>query len=151
MSNLSTAQLIRIHTLLKQENLMDVKPEIVKNYTTNGTASTKDLTFDQANRLIVNLGGKAIKDPNSAKHKYAGYLSLDNNQHKRILSLLFQLQCTKSSEKRHGEVSLVVDTERFGKWVLKSTAEKKPIKELTPKQVSKVIYQLEIMLYKKHT
>jgi len=55
------AQIAKIHVLLGQLGLTEQKAEIVYNLTNRRTESTKELSIDEARRLIINLTGY---DPN---------------------------------------------------------------------------------------
>lgn len=55
------AQITKIHVMLGKLGLTDQKPEIVYNLTNCRTDSTKELSIDEARRLIINLTGY---DPN---------------------------------------------------------------------------------------
>lgn len=61
MQKITTPQLQKLHVLLNNLGLIDQKADIVHNMTNGRTESSKELTTDEARRLITNL---AEYDPN---------------------------------------------------------------------------------------
>ncbi len=55
MQTATKPQIAKIHVLLSNLGIIDQKPEIVYNLTDGRTESTKDLTIDEARKLISNL------------------------------------------------------------------------------------------------
>ena len=61
MQTATKPQIAKIHVLLTNLGLLDQKPEIMYNLSNGRTDSSKNLTIDEAKRLITNL---ATYDPN---------------------------------------------------------------------------------------
>jgi hypothetical protein len=61
MQKATQPQIAKLHVLLNNLGLIEQKAEIVYNLTSGRTQSTKELTIDEARRLITNL---AQYDPN---------------------------------------------------------------------------------------
>lgn len=55
MKTISKPQLTKIHVLLAQAGLMADKKQIVANFSNNRTQSSRELSFDEAKRLITSL------------------------------------------------------------------------------------------------
>ena len=94
-----------------------------------------DLTFDQANNLINQLGGQA------QSYKAFGYFDFNNSQHKYILSLCYQLQWT---EKIGGKPR--PDIHKLGVFIAKRTKAKTPLQQQESNEVSDTILSLEAVL-----
>ncbi|MGB1295762.1 MAG: hypothetical protein ACPG6V_09795 [Flavobacteriales bacterium] len=142
-------QIVKIHTTLNRNGFEPFeKKQIISSYTkSEDSTSTSDLTFDQANALLVKLGIEAEKENTvNYEHLNAGVINRENNQHRYIMSLLYQLKwvCQSKNQPR-----VILDRERFGRWLLTKTAEKKSLDKLSKTQTSKIISQLEIMLTKR--
>lgn len=119
----------------------DLKEEYVQWATNdNNKISTNDLTFEQANKIIKQLKGSMIKYDNWA------YFDKNNQQHKYIISLLYQIGWTTGSE-RYGRIA---DLERFSEFLKseKSPVRKK-LKSMQTNELSKIINALESMLDKR--
>lgn len=102
--------------------------------------SCNDLTFEQANKVIKELGGKPFISP------YRSWATFDkeNSQHKHILSLCIQYGWCSTHEK-YGEVA---NLDRLGEW-LKNDSKcpvHKPLRQMEPKELSKIIIALEGMV-----
>jgi hypothetical protein len=61
MQNATKPQIAKLHVLLNNLGIAEQKAEIVYNITDGRTESSKELTIDEARRLIINL---AEYDPN---------------------------------------------------------------------------------------
>ena len=76
--------------------------------------------------------------------KYWGGFNSENNKHRYILSLLIQNGWT-ATHKVTGRPC--ADVERFGRWLQsKKSPVQKPLRKMTPIEVSKIITALEGML-----
>ncbi|MDB0603161.1 hypothetical protein PL373_18920 [Tenacibaculum maritimum] len=138
-----TAQIQYIHKLLPTVIKDDAyqKAMVVTRFTLDNTKkSTKELTFDQANRLIEHYGGKAIK------YDHWAYLDFSNSQHSRMYSALMQLGWKNYSTEK---TKYVADLVRFSEWLKsKKSPVQKKVKDMNPKECSKIISALESMLEK---
>ena len=132
------SQIQRIHALLPTviKNDADQKAALVQQYTGDwNKTSTKDLTLNQANELIVRLGGQAIKYENWA------FFDFKNGKHKYILSLCLQNGWSVFSQKYQKEIA---DTYRLSEFLKSDKSPvKKPLNKMTSTEVSKLIYVLE--------
>jgi len=87
-----------------------------------------------------------IVQGNRSASKNWGLFEKTNQQHRTILSMLRTLQWVVSSEK-HGEVA---DIKRLSEFLKSDKSPvKKPLKEMEPKELSKIISCLESMTTKK--
>lgn len=132
------SQIQLIHMLLPVviKNDADQKKSLIQQYTKDwNKTSTKDLTIDQANELIVRLGGKPIKYDNWA------FFDIKNSKHKYILSILMQAGWAVWNSERS---CYVADLYRLSEF-LKSdkTPVKKHLNKMTDKELSKLIFVLE--------
>ena len=139
-------QIIKVHTLLNKEIEEHLKCDVVNIYTDGQYTSVKDLTFDQANRIIVDYGGQPEEKDIVLEHLKFGKLRRDNPQHRRIMAVLYQLNWTMKSRNMD---KMILDVERFGEFVKTHSKAKKPVTQMTPSQCSNLIYQLESILTKK--
>lgn len=128
----------------------DIKEEYVQWATEDvSKISCNDLSFDQANAIIVHqLGLKSVTAVKEDTPLYWGFFDKDNQQHKFILSLLRQLNWTKLDTK-YGRLA---DIERFGAWLQSDKSPvNKPLKAMDPKtEVKRIIVALESMISKKY-
>lgn len=109
------------------------KSEMVQEITNDKeTTAVSALTFDQANLLIQQLGGKA------QGYIVFGYFDFDNQKHRYIVSLCHQLGWTTIKGSRS-----IADLERLGHFVAKRTKAKKPLQKQEPKELSDTITSLE--------
>jgi len=110
----------------------DTKEEWVQWATADvNKTSTNDLTFDQANMILKQLN---VKVHTSVKDPYEEF-DAKNTQHKRIMAQLYTIGWTKMVKGRE-----VPDFVPFANWLKTKSPVKKPLKEMTPRQVSKVIF-----------
>lgn len=125
----------------------DLKEEYVQWATNdNDKISCNDLSFEQANAILKQLGIPPLKPVKEDTPLYWGFFTKTNEQHKYILSLLRQIGWTKS----HNQYGLVADIERFGEWLQsKRSPVQKPLKKMNVNELSTVINALESMLGKK--
>lgn len=136
-------QMQQLHALLPSviKSNPQQKQLLVTKYTGNPKLkSTKDLSFDQANEIIKQYGGKPLTYDNWA------WFDSKKNQHRYILSLLNQLGWNKYdiNLKRH-----TADLYRFSEWLKSNKSPVQlPLKKMTPKQTSIIISALESMLSK---
>ncbi|MFD2566101.1 hypothetical protein [Pseudotenacibaculum haliotis] len=138
--NVTTNQIKKIHTLLSPEIKKDkeAKESVIIQYTRDQSkVSTKDLTFEQANDLIVDLGGYP------EVNEWAAF-KVAKDSHRYILSLLQHSGWTYYS---HRFNRTVADMNRFGEWLQSEKSPvKKPLVKQTPQETSKTIVALEGVL-----
>lgn len=115
------------------------KKSLVQLYTGDiAKTSTNDLTHFQANQIIQRLGGKPIAYGNWA------FFDKSNQQHRQILSLCIQYGWSNTSGK-HSEVA---NLNRLDNWLRtdKRCPVAKPLKQMIPQELSKIIVALEGMI-----
>lgn len=132
-----------IHAVLPGEIKMDpdAKKSLVYSFTGDSAKlSTKDLSFTQANEMIIAFGGKAVMYDNWA------LFDKDNAQHMRLMSVVQELGWTVFNQKMGRELP---DLPRLSEWLksVKSPVKKK-LKEMHTTEVSKVIFAIERMIIK---
>lgn len=131
------SQIKKIHTLLPPgiKNDSDQKKNLIQQYTGDWKkTSTKDLTLDQANEIIIRFGGKPITYENWA------FFDVKKNRHLQILSLMHQIGW--SVEKVPGEH--YADLYRLSEFLKSDKSPiKKPLNKMNDKELSKLIYVLK--------
>ena len=134
------SQIKKIHTLLPPgiKNDPDQKKNLIQQYTGDwNKTSTKDLTLDQANRLIVRFGGKPITYENWA------FFDHTKASHRNILSICSQMNWTVYDNDKG---RYFADLYRLSEWLKSAKSPvKKPLQKMTPKEVSKIIVALSNM------
>ncbi|HEY4543563.1 MAG TPA: hypothetical protein VIG40_02870, partial [Tissierellaceae bacterium] len=119
---------------------VNIKEELVQWATQdNKKTSLNDLSFEQANKILIAQGDKptpienwALFDKNNSKHKY-------------ILSLCYQLGLTTELKGR-----TIADTNKLSEWIKSERCPvQKPLKQMTTFELSRVITALESMVQKK--
>jgi hypothetical protein len=127
MATSGQKRLIAINTHNK-----DIKEEWVQWATADvKKTSTNDLTFDQANMILKQLGLKEhVKDLWSSFDK-------NNPQHMSILATMRTAQWVKKVNGRE-----VADLDTLDHFLKTKSPIKKPLKEMTYEETSKVIYAL---------
>lgn len=135
-------QLIHLNTPTR-----DIKEEFVQWATGDvSKISCDDLTFDQANQILKQLHVKPVRMVRENTPEYWGFFTKTNTQHKYILSLLQQIGWVKT----HDVYGKVADIERLGKWLQsKRSPVNKPLKKMTPTELSTIVNAFESMLGKK--
>ncbi|MDA6068665.1 hypothetical protein NJT12_03440 [Flavobacterium sp. AC] len=110
----------------------DIKEEWVQWATADvKKTSTNDLTFDQANMILKQLGQKEhIKNLWSTFDK-------NNAQHMSILAIMRTAQWVKKVNSKE-----VADLDILDHFLKTKSPVKKPLKKMTPTEVSKVIHAL---------
>jgi hypothetical protein len=119
----------------------EVKEKVILQFTDGKSGAMSTLDFQQANKLIKELGGAPVKYDNW------GRFDKKSQQHKAILSVLLQLDWAT----HHPKYGRVADLVRFSEW-LKShkSPVKKPLMDMDKKEVSKIISALNSMVGKKY-
>ena len=115
------------------------KANLVQQYTKDWCkTSTKDLTFVQANELIIRFGGSPLT------YDHWGIFDYKKGSHRMILSLLNQMGWQTFSTKHRG---MIADMQRFSEWLKSNKSPvKKPLHKMSPREVSKIITALENMV-----
>lgn len=133
-------QIKRIHGLLPAYAKKDpeAKAEIIVEFTEDVTkTSVKDLTFSQANFLIMQLGGSPVQ----INRKYLQF-DKDNPKHMQILSLCHQYGWTLKRGER-----FIADLSKLGTWLQSKRAPvPKPIVAMTAAELNKTITALTNMV-----
>jgi hypothetical protein len=103
----------------------------------NSKTSTNDLSFDQANAIIEQAGFTHIT---GKSEKNWAYFDNGNSRHRRILSLLRQLNWVINSEK-HGKIA---DLNRLSNFLKSDKSPvNRPLQKMNSIEVSKTIAALE--------
>ncbi len=140
MSEILKQQIKIIHAIMPTEIKADkmAKAELVSQFTEDETKrSTKDLSWSQANFLIISLGGSPII-PNRS------YLLFDakKRSHMYILSLAQQYGWTKYHNGRW-----IADMDAVGTWLqTKRCPVNKPLVYMSNNELSNIIIALENMV-----
>lgn len=138
-----TQQQIKIvHSLLpaRIKNDREAKAELISQFTNDyGRTSTKQLTFFQANELIMSLGGTPIA-PNRAFMRF----DAKKKQHLTVLSLCHQLGWEVYQKGRY-----IADMHRLAEWLQHKSPVQKPLTAMEKEELSKVIFAMEQMIVKK--
>jgi hypothetical protein len=117
----------------------DFKRELVVDQTKDSMkSSTSDLTFAQANDIILKLGGTPVVNQ-WTKFNY------NKKTHMNILSLLMQLGWQFYD---HEKSRNFADTSKLAHWLQTKAPVKKPLNDMSHNELSKTIYALENMLKK---
>jgi len=138
--NILKSQIVRIHTLLPDilKKDKEQKKFLVQKFTGDwNKTSTKDMTIEQANDLIVRLGGQAIQYDNWA------YFDAKLAAHRNILSLCMQLRWQVYNDfKCH----YYADLYRLSEWLKsKRSPVNKPLLKMNKTELSKIIVALNNM------
>jgi len=137
--NITNQQIKIIHTLLPEvyKKDKDQKKELVYQFTEEyAKTSIKDLTFYQANIMIIRFGGKAVN------YEHWGLFDVKNGSHMKVLSLLQEIGWTTYNETQKRNVADIYKLSQF----LKSNKSpvNLPLKKMTALQISrKLIPALE--------
>lgn len=122
----------------KDKNL---RADFISHFTNERVKSVKELTIEEANNLIASLKGD---------YSYFGYFDKYNKQHAQILNICYDLGWTIYQKKAGKSVP---DIKELGTFIIsKKSPVRKPLKQMKPKECSKLITALEGILkssYKK--
>ena len=135
---ITNLQIKIIHTLIpavyKEDK--DQKKGLIHQFTGNyKKTSTKDLTFNQANEMIIRFGGKPVN------YDHWGLFDAKNGAHLKVLNVLQEIGWIIYNEQQKRNVA---DIYRFSEWLKSNKAPvQKPLKRMQPKEVSKIITALE--------
>lgn len=130
-------QLIAINAPTK-----DIKEEFVQWATKDvNKTSCNDLSFDEANLILVKLGQRTHKPENWA------VFNKNNPKHRVILSLMRQAQWIKNHE-RYGEVA---DMDRLDLFLKSEKSPvQKPLQDMEPNELEKLIIALKGIVKSKY-
>lgn len=136
---ITTRQIKIIHTLLPAVYKKDKeqKQELICQFTNDyKKASTKDLTFAQANDMIARFGGNPVRYDNW------GLFDVSNETHKKVLSLCQEIGWSIYNDKLKRNVADIYRLSEFLK--SKRSPVKLPLLQMTQEQLSrKLIPALE--------
>lgn len=136
---ITNQQIKIIHTIIPEVYKKDKeqKQELVYQFTGNyNKTSTKDLTFNQANDMIIRFGGKPIK------YDHWGLFDAKEPAHRKVLSLLQEIGWTIYNADKQRNVADIYRLSEFLK--SKKSPINLPLKKMTPQQISrKLIPALE--------
>ncbi len=126
MEKATQPQIAKIHVLLRNLDLIDQKAEIVYNLSNGRTESTKQLTIDEARRLITSLAGY---DPNE-------------RQKGLIFSLAYQAGIIYGSTPEDKKMNVA----KLNMFLLERGAVKKRIDDMIYKELVKTHRQFEAIV-----
>lgn len=133
---ITTTQIQKIHALLPARLKADAvaKANLVVSFTKDATkTSTKQLTFVQANQLIISFGG-------TPENSNWAFFDAENDQHRHILSLCMQVGWSVWIASKGGYFA---DLSKLSNFLKGDTSPvKKPLKSMNTQELSKVIYAL---------
>ena len=136
----TAAQIKIIQTIMPTR---DIKEEWVQWATEDVTKiSCKDLTFDQANKILV--------QNKCTPHKPLFYAKFDkeNPRHKYLLSVVIEYGWFK----RSGKYGRIADLDKLNEWMHSAKCPvKKPLMKMTADELSKVITALANMSLKQNS
>ncbi|KGO89760.1 hypothetical protein [Flavobacterium suncheonense] len=120
----------------------DIKCEWVQWATgDNSKTSLNDLTFDQANKILIQQGGSPHTPDNWA------VFDKTNKKHMVIISLMRQAQWVKPHD-RYGEVA---DMERLSKFLQSPKSPiTKPLQQMEPEELERIIKALKGIVKSKY-
>lgn len=124
----------------------DIKEEYVQWATGDvEKISCNDLTFEQANMIIVQLGGTPHKNEAYGWAKF----DRNNQQHKTILALCMNYGWKKRNPKTGRDIA---DLGSLGNWLKNDTRcpVRKPLEDMDTIETSKIISALENMVGSKY-
>lgn len=107
--------------------------------------SLKSITQAQAKKIIMAQEGSTYVNPTHLESNVESWAIFDKNnpKHKVILSLLYQMQWVKASQK-HGEIP---DLDRLSNFLKSDKSPvKKPLKDMQPFELEKVIAALNAIV-----
>jgi hypothetical protein len=133
-ANAKQKQLIHVNAPTR-----DIKEEFVQWATEDvNKISCNDLSFDQANAILIKLGQKPVSKSSSGYK----WIDMQRKDHKKIYSIMMQLQWMEKSEK----YGWVASKSAFQDFIASKKAPKVKTTDLLkmdPKDISKVITALE--------
>lgn len=136
---ITNSQIKKIHALLppRVKEDKEAKTNLIAQYTGSVTAtSTKDLTFSQANQLIISLGGLPIILSRAFMR-----FDVNKKQHRTVLSLCHQLGWKVYSRGRY-----IADMHRLAEWLQYKSPVQKSLIAMEKEELSKVIFAMENMV-----
>ena len=133
MMNHSSSEQRRLVTALNERGLWEKRHDVCAECLKRPVASVSALSSDEIR--------KVTNDLNSDERW--GWANFTDPQHRRILSICYQLGWTRFHD-RLGR--MVADSEKLGRWLKYYSAPKKPLKQCTSAEVGQVIKAMECML-----
>lgn len=137
-------QIAYIHKLLPQSVCMNAqeKARKVAYYSVDSKEHVNQLTFQEANAMIKDLGGKPVKYQNWA------FYDPNNAAHRAIMSACYELEWSFFNKDRNKQQ---VDQVRLSEWLKSEKSPvQKPIMRMTKEEVSKIISALRSMVSKRY-
>lgn len=145
--NVNKAQIKRIHALLPQHIKSDkqLKADFVQQFTNDANRrSTTQLTFVEANKIIIALGGTHIPKANAGGEWYK--FDWQNAQHRKVLSL-----CREYGWETQYKGKTIADMKALATWLQSERSPiKKPIMNMEVMELRKVIKALDNMVWHKY-
>lgn len=124
-----TPQLARIHVLLNKIGRMSHKADYVIDVTNGREHSTKELTFDEANKMIAILDAEE-------KQLFAERANSENTMRRKIISCFREMGYVKGGK---------ADMQRIYAWVLKYGYLHKSLNQYTGTELPKLVTQVEFV------
>jgi hypothetical protein len=123
-------QLRRIHFLLRETNLQEQKPALVLSFSKGRSGSSKELSYSEANELILYLEGQLNSPTENVRQQVSA-----NQMRRKIISICHNMKW----ENPDG----AVDMARLNEWCLHKSYLKKSIQQYSYKQLPKLVSQLQ--------
>lgn len=133
MMNHTVSEQRRLVASLNDRGLWPQRYEICTECLKRPVKSTAELTSDEIRKVTNDL---------NSDEQWGG-ANFGNAQHRRILSICYQLGRTKFSS-RVGR--LVADPEWLGRWLKYYSAPKKPLRQCNTEELGQIIKGMESML-----
>lgn len=122
-------QIQMVRVLMTKAGILKQKADIADSFSEGRTLHLSDLTHDETVELVAYLRKLTGQSANPS-----------DKMSRKILSIAHELDWEQIDGR--------VDMERLNNWLVKSTAQKKPLDKLSHSELTQVVSQIEIV-YKK--
>ncbi|MGV3588116.1 MAG: phage protein GemA/Gp16 family protein [Adhaeribacter sp.] len=126
----------RLHLLLGKAGLMDEKPELVSFYTNGRTTSSRELTYQEADKLI-----KYLESITQSKQKATAESA--DKMRKNIIAICYELGWIEPSDNPEERKINMAAIDSF---IKQRGYLKKPLNDFTPKELPKLVSQFKQIL-----
>lgn len=132
MMNHTITEQRRLVVTLNNRGLWPQRYDICTECLKRPVRSTAELSSDEIRKVTNDLNSD----------EQWGWANFGNAQHRKILSICFQLKKVKYS---YTQKRMVVDIEWLGRWLKYYSAPKKPLKQCNTKELGQIIEAMEKM------
>lgn len=133
MMNHTITEQRRLVVTLNNRGLWPQRYDICTECLKRPVRSTAELSSDEIRKVTNDLNSD----------EQWGWANFGNAQHRRILSLCYQLGRTRYSPQQNRQVA---DIEWLGRWLKYYSAPKKTLKQCNPEELGQIIRAMENML-----